>query len=110
MISSIGFSLIWCLAGDWLIRGMYAPVETRKQGAITVVTLDRADVRNAVDPDTAGLLYDALVAFDADADARVAVFHGANGYFCAGWDLQAGARLTQLLRPWLVEWSCAICA
>ena len=34
---------------------MKAPVETRKHGAITVVTIDRADVRNAVDADTARL-------------------------------------------------------
>ena len=59
---------------------------------MTVVTLDRPDVRNAVDADTAQLLYEAFVAFDADPIARVAVFHGAHGHFCAGWDLQAGAR------------------
>src|SRR6185369_13488955 len=49
--------------------------------------------RNAVDASTARALYDAFIAFDADADARVAVFHGDHGHFCAGWDLQAGARL-----------------
>ena len=49
-------------------------------------------MRNAVDADTAQLLYEAFVAFDADPIARVAVFHGAHGHFCAGWDLQAGAR------------------
>jgi len=70
-------------------------VETRVHGAVTVVTLNRADVRNAVDADTARKLYDAFVAFEADPMARVAVFHGANGHFCAGWDLQAGARLAQ---------------
>ena len=59
---------------------------------MTVVTLDRPDVRNAVDADTAQLLYEAFVAFDADPIARVSVFHGAHGHFCAGWDLQAGAR------------------
>lgn len=74
---------------------MNAPVLTRKHGAITVVTLDRVDVRNAVDAITARLLYDAFMAFDADPEARVAVFHGAHGHFCAGWDLQAGARMAQ---------------
>jgi len=77
---------------------MNAPVKTRKHGAITVVTLDRADVRNAVDAETARHLYDAFLAFDADPDARVAVFHGAHGHFCAGWDLQAGARMAQQLQ------------
>ncbi len=50
-----------------------------------------------MDADTARLLYDAFLAFDADPDARVAVFHGAHGHFCAGWDLQAGARMAQHL-------------
>ena len=60
---------------------------------VTVVTLDRPEVRNAVDADTARALYNAFVAFDADPQARVAVFHGANGHFCAGWDLQAAAKM-----------------
>ena len=59
---------------------------------VTVVTLRRPDVRNAVDADTALALYQAFLAFDADPSARVAVFHGDHGHFCAGWDLQAGAR------------------
>ncbi|RYX89731.1 MAG: crotonase/enoyl-CoA hydratase family protein [Comamonadaceae bacterium] len=67
-------------------------VQTR-QGPVTIVTLDRKDVRNAVDADTARSLYDAFIAFENDADAKVAVFHGAHGHFCAGWDLQAGARM-----------------
>ena len=79
-------------------HAMHDSVETRTHGTITVVTLNRPDVRNAVDADTARALYDAFVAFDADPDARVAVFHGAHGHFCAGWDLQAGARMAQSLQ------------
>ncbi len=62
---------------------------------ITVVTLDRPEVRNAVDSATARRLHEAFLAFEADDQARVAVFHGANGHFCAGWDLQFGARMAQ---------------
>ncbi len=62
-------------------------------GPVTVVTLDRPEVRNAVDAPTALDLYRAFLAFEADPGALVAVFHGAHGHFCAGWDLQAGARL-----------------
>ena len=80
------------------MQAMHDSVETRRHGAITVVTLNRADVRNAVDADTARKLYVAFTAFDADPDARVAVFHGAHGHFCAGWDLQAGARMAQDLQ------------
>ena len=68
-------------------------VEVRTQNRITVVTLHRPDVRNAVDAATAQALHAAFVAFDGDEAADVAVFHGAGGHFCAGWDLQSGARL-----------------
>ncbi|MGE0498456.1 MAG: crotonase/enoyl-CoA hydratase family protein [Ramlibacter sp.] len=68
-------------------------VQVSRHGEVTVVTLNRPDVRNAVDSDTARALHAAFVAFEADASARVAVFHGAHGHFCAGWDLQFGARM-----------------
>ena len=74
---------------------MNPTVNVTRSGAVTVVTLDRPDVRNAVDADTARALHAAFVTFDGDAEARVAVFHGANGHFCAGWDLQASARALQ---------------
>jgi enoyl-CoA hydratase len=72
-----------------------AAVRSEQQGSVTIVTLDRPDVRNAVDFDTARRLHAAFLEFEADANARVAVFHGANGHFCAGWDLQFGARMAQ---------------
>ena len=74
---------------------MQKSVRVEKLEQVTVVTLDRADVRNAVDARTARDLYQAFVDFDADDSARVAVFHGANGHFCAGWDLQAAAKMAQ---------------
>lgn len=70
-------------------------VQVHRQGDITIVELNRPDVRNAVDTDTARQLYEAFVAFDADPAAKVAVFHGKNGHFCAGWDLQSGAKALQ---------------
>jgi enoyl-CoA hydratase len=70
-------------------------VRTERLGPVTVVTLDRVDVRNAVDDATARALFDAFVTFDDDPKAHVAVFHGAHGHFCAGWDLQHGAVLAQ---------------
>ncbi|MDD3785049.1 MAG: crotonase/enoyl-CoA hydratase family protein [Hydrogenophaga sp.] len=60
---------------------------------IRVITLDRPDVRNAVDTPTAQALHAAFLDFENDPDARIAVFHGAHGHFCAGWDLQFGARV-----------------
>jgi enoyl-CoA hydratase len=71
-------------------------VTTEIQGDIWIVTLDRPEVRNAVDSPTARALHAAFLAFEDDATAKVAVFHGAHGHFCAGWDLQYGARLAAL--------------
>ena len=68
-------------------------VKTSADGAVRIVTLDRPDVRNAVDGEHAQALYDAFAAFDADDDAAVAVLHGAGGVFCAGADLGAVSRL-----------------
>lgn len=68
-------------------------VSTEVLGDIHVVTLARPEVRNAVDGATAQALHQAFLAFEDDARAKVAVFHGAHGHFCAGWDLQQGARL-----------------
>jgi enoyl-CoA hydratase len=68
-------------------------VTTEAIDDLHVVTLNRPEVRNAVDGDTARALHAAFLAFEDDAAAKVAVFHGAHGHFCAGWDLQHGARL-----------------
>ena len=70
-----------------------APIRIEHLDTVTVVTLDRPDVRNAVDDATARALHAAFVAFEADEAARVAVLHGAHGHFCAGWDLKSGARM-----------------
>ena len=68
-------------------------VEVEIRDRVALVTLHRAGVRNAVDAATARALHAAFVAFEHDPAADVAVFHGAGGHFCAGWDLQSGARL-----------------
>ena len=67
------------------------PVTQEKRDRVTIVTLDRPDVRNAVDGGTARALAEAFQAFDDDPESDVAVFHGANGTFCAGADLKAVA-------------------
>jgi len=74
-------------AWAWHIGGMSVRVE--RDGPVTIVVLDRPSRRNAVDRVTADALADAFRAFDADADARVAVFAGDHGTFCAGADLKA---------------------
>jgi enoyl-CoA hydratase len=70
-----------------------AKVAIEKEGPITVVAIDRfAEARNAVDPETAVLLRDAFLAFDADASQSVAILTGRDGTFCAGYDLKVAAR------------------
>ncbi|MFA9445293.1 crotonase/enoyl-CoA hydratase family protein [Egicoccus sp. AB-alg6-2] len=61
----------------------------RTVGAVRVVTIDRPQVRNAVDRPTADALLAAVEAADADAEVRVIVLTGAGGTFCAGADLHA---------------------
>jgi enoyl-CoA hydratase len=70
---------------------MSSPVIVERDGAIWTITLSRPQVRNAVDGPTAYELAQAFRAFDADADACVAVLTGAEGQFCAGADLKAVA-------------------
>jgi enoyl-CoA hydratase len=65
---------------------MSSTVRRESQGPVTVVTIDRAGARNAVDGPTAAALSGAFRAFDADPAARVAVLTGAGGTFCAGAD------------------------
>ena len=64
-------------------------VETRREGAITLVTLNRPQARNAVDGPTALALEAAFAAFDGDGTSQVAILTGAGGAFCAGADLKA---------------------
>jgi len=64
-------------------------VRCELEGPITVVTIDRPAVRNAVDGATAAALADAFRRFDADSDQSVAILTGAGGTFCAGADLKA---------------------
>ncbi|MEM1432832.1 MAG: crotonase/enoyl-CoA hydratase family protein [Pseudomonadota bacterium] len=58
-------------------------------GPVTIVTINRANVRNAIDRETAAAVAAAFRAFDEDSAARVAVLCGAGGQFGAGADLKA---------------------
>ncbi|MEJ2166061.1 MAG: crotonase/enoyl-CoA hydratase family protein [Desulfobacterales bacterium] len=64
------------------------PVHIQKEGAVTIITLSRPEVRNAVDRRAAQELADAFRGFEADPEARAAVLTGDQGQFCAGADLK----------------------
>ena len=55
----------------------------------TVITINRPQVKNAVDGPTAALLAEAFRAFDVDDSQAVAILTGAGNTFCAGADLKA---------------------
>ena len=63
-------------------------VYVEKEGPVTTIVLSRPEVRNAVDRDAAKELADAFHSFEVDEEARVAVFSGDQGHFCAGADLK----------------------
>ena len=61
------------------------------RGPVAIVTIDRPEVRNAVDRPTAEHLAEAFRRFEADASLAVAVLTGADNTFCAGADLKGVA-------------------
>jgi len=65
------------------------PVHFEIDAPIAIVTIDRADVANAIDRPTAEELADAFRRFEGDESLAVAVLTGASGKFCAGADLKA---------------------
>ena len=79
-----------------------ATVRVERLDSVTVVTIDRPEVRNAVDGPTAAALADAFREFESDPSARVGILTGAGGHFCSGADLKALASEPE--RANTVEW------
>jgi enoyl-CoA hydratase len=76
-------------------------VLTERRGTTWVVTINRPEVRNAIDGPTAAALAQAMRAFERNASLAVAVLTGVGRTFCAGFDLKAvaeGAGGTRNLR------------
>ena len=63
--------------------------ETR--GQVAIITLDRPEVRNAVDKIASIALTEAFGRFEDDDELRVAILTGGHRHFCSGADLQAFA-------------------
>jgi enoyl-CoA hydratase len=63
-------------------------VITRCDGKVFTVTINRPEVRNAVDSATAAALAEAFKTFEVDDTLCAAVLTGAGGSFCAGADLR----------------------
>uniref|UniRef100_A0A8C9ZTK6 Zgc:101569 n=1 Tax=Sander lucioperca TaxID=283035 RepID=A0A8C9ZTK6_SANLU len=73
-------------------------VVTERRGSVVTVAINRLEVRNAVNQETARRLLEELEAFDSDPDLNVAVLHGKGGNFCAGYDLKELANHTASLK------------
>ena len=66
-------------------------VLSERDGPIAVITIDRPDVRNAVNPATAVLLFAAFADAERDDGVLATVLTGAGGHFCSGFDLKVAA-------------------
>jgi methylglutaconyl-CoA hydratase len=63
-------------------------IETRDDGAVRVVTLNRPEVRNALSGELRSELLSALLEAGSEARVRAIVVTGAGDAFCAGLDLR----------------------
>ena len=68
-----------------------APVLTERRGNVLLITLNRPEVRNAVNKALAYGVADTLEELDGDDTLSIAVLTGAGNGFCAGMDLKAFA-------------------
>src|SRR5271157_3936354 len=65
------------------------PVLTERRGNVLLITLNRPEVRNAVNAALAAGVAGALDELDSDESLSVGILTGAGGFFCAGMDLGA---------------------
>ena len=68
------------------------PVHLEIEAQVATITINRPEVRNAIDQATAHEISVSLAQADADPTARVIVITGAGGSFCVGMDLEAFLR------------------
>jgi len=64
-------------------------VVTETRDNILIVKINRPDVKNAIDGETADLLYESFMDFDKVENYKVAVLSGVDGVFCSGADLKS---------------------
>lgn len=74
------------------------PVLVERHGTTFVVTINRPEVKNAIDRPTASALAQAFREFDHDDTLAVAILSGSGGTFCSGFDLKAVADGARTLR------------
>lgn len=83
----------------------------RRSGAVSILTWDRQDVRNALDPATLSSLSSSIAAATADPEVRACVLTGAGVLaFSAGMDLKALAADRSSVGAAVAAWEAATTA
>jgi enoyl-CoA hydratase/carnithine racemase len=84
-----------------MLRAVSDTVRYDLHGAVATLTLDRPDRLNAITDELAGDLRAALDRAEADDAVRVIRLRGAGRAFCAGYDIEWGARaMEEESSPW----------
>lgn len=63
-------------------------LKVENTGGITLIGINRAEVRNCVNTETAQLLSAEIEKFENDPECLVGIIYGVGGNFCAGYDLK----------------------
>lgn len=63
-------------------------IKTEKTGSVTLIGVNRAEVRNCINSPASVELSAAIDAFENDEESPIAVLYGVGGNFCAGYDLK----------------------
>jgi enoyl-CoA hydratase/carnithine racemase len=83
-------------------------VRVERRGTLGLLTMDRPDQRNPLDPDSAAALRDAMRGMFADDAVRSVGIAGAGDAFCAGGDLRQMGRFHDVPVEEALAWPAAI--
>jgi enoyl-CoA hydratase len=67
----------------------HGPVSVQRNLGVMTVTINRPEVRNAINLETAIAIATAMEELDSDPELTIGIITGANGTFCTGMDLKA---------------------
>lgn len=76
---------------------MSEPLTLTIEGAVATITYNRPDKLNAMTPEMAGLMWDAVHRINASDDVRAVILTGTGKAFCAGSDI---SDLDRYATPW----------
>jgi enoyl-CoA hydratase len=86
-----------------MVRAVPGTVDYAQDGAVATLTLDRPDRLNTITPELAQDVQAQLARANADASVHAVRLRGAGRVFCAGYDIDWGARMMEEAesgRPW----------